>query len=277
MPDDLLAQALSLRRLQLSIFPVPRPRPGVPSGQVGDGKVPAMSWRFATQQLANEVEVRRWFAEPANIAVVTGAVSGVVVIDAYNLDALHWCTRHLPYTRWQTQTARGFHLWYRHPGVCVPNRARIDTREGRLAIDVRGDGGYVIAPGSIHASGALYREAGDWRIAREDLPRFQPTWLQRPLVQRSAPRGSARPTGDLVSRARRYLDPIPRPEIGAGSDNATFSAACRLVCGFGLPAADAEALLWEWAGGRPGWTPEWISQKVQHALRYGSEPVGVYR
>ena len=26
----------------------------------------------------------------------------------------------MKYTPWQTQTARGFHLWYRHPGVPVP-------------------------------------------------------------------------------------------------------------------------------------------------------------
>ena len=59
----------------------------------------------------------------------------------------------------------------------------------------------------------------------------------------------------MSSSARaRYLAAIPRPEIGAGSDVATLYAACRLVRGFALTRADAEALLWEWAGGRPGWT-----------------------
>ena len=46
-------------------------------------------------------------------------------------------------------------LFYGHPGVPVQNRARLETADGRLPIDVRGDGGYVIAPPSVHASGAV--------------------------------------------------------------------------------------------------------------------------
>ena len=87
--------------------------------------------------------------------------------------------RRLTYTPWQVQTYTGFHLCYRHPGARVPNRARVDTGEGRLELDVRGDGGYVIAPGSMHATGAEYSEAGDW-TPRERLPVFWPGWLARP-------------------------------------------------------------------------------------------------
>ena len=215
-----------------------------------------------------EPELDEWFTGALmNIAVVTGALSGVVVIDADAPESLRWCTRNLPYTPWQTQTARGFHLWYAHPGVRVANRARIETREGKLAIDVRGDGGFVIAPGSVHASGAEYLEAGDWAVSRDALPRFWPGWLQRP-ARPAPPRPSTpRPTGNVVERARRYLTAVPKPEIGAGSDASTLCAACRLVRGFGLTPSDAEALLWDWAGGRPGWTHEWIAQKVAHAER----------
>jgi hypothetical protein len=78
----------------------------------------------------------------------------------------------------------------------------------------------------------------------------------------------------VIDRARAYLAAIPRPEIGHGSDAATLNAACRLVRGFALAPADAEGLLWEWAGGRAGWTREWIAEKVGHAVRYGTEPIG---
>lgn len=200
----------------------------------------------------------------------------MVVIDADSPDALSWCVRRLPYTPWQTETARGFHLWYRHPGVRVANRAHVETEQGRLAIDVRGDGGYVIAPGSIHASGVEYAEAGDWTTPREYVPWFRPKWLEsrRPVTQ---PRRTLRPTGRVIDRARMYLAAIPCPEIGAGSDNATLYAACRLVRGFGLCPTDAEMLLWDWAGGRPGWTRDWIAKKVAHADRYGTEPMGALR
>lgn len=240
--------------------------------------MPAIAWREYQTRLPHDGEIARWFGgAPMNIAVITGTISDVVVIDADSPQALRWCTKNLPYTPWQTQTSKGFHLWYRHPGLHVPNRARIETKDGRLAIDVRGDCGFVIAPGSIHASGAEYREAGDWTIPRQQLPRFWPGWLQRPRRQDSSTCNLPRPTGNVVDRARRYLGAIPPPVIGHGSDSATLYAACRLVRGFGLTASDAESLLWEWAGGRPGWTREWISEKVQHAEKYGSEPVGALR
>jgi hypothetical protein len=271
-----LDQALRLLQRGLSVIPVPRPRPGIPAGRPGDGKVPAIAWREYQKRLPTEDEIRGWFTTDMNIAVITGMVSNVVVIDGDSPESVRWLTKHLPYTPWQTQTARGFHLWYRHPGVHVANRARIETGDGRLAIDLRGDNGFVIVAGSIHASGAVYLEAGDWTEPRERVPVFWPGWLQRP-ARPAAPRATTRPTGDVVERARRYLAAIPRPEIGQGSDVATLSAACRLTRGFGLTEGDAIALLWAWAGGRPGWTHGWIAEKVRHAQRYGTEPIGALR
>jgi Bifunctional DNA primase/polymerase, N-terminal len=272
-----LEHALGFWRRRLSVMPVPPPRPGVPAGHPGDGKVPAIAWREYQTRLPTEAELRAWFgAEPMNLAVVTGAVSGVIVIDGDAPAALHWLTRHLPYTPWQTQTPRGFHLWYRHPGVRVPNRARVLTGDGRLAIDVRGDGGFVIAPGSRHASGAAYLEAGDWGEPRAAVPRFWPGWLERPMPALTPRRRESHPASptDVVMRARKYLASLPPPEIGHGSDPATFYAASRLVRGFALSESQARALLWEWAGGRPGWTHEWVAHKVACAVRYGTEPIG---
>jgi hypothetical protein len=272
-----LDQALALWRRGLSVIPIPAPRPGVPAGRPGDGKVPAIAWREFQDRRATEDEIRVWFRTPQNIAVVTGAVSGVVVIDADDAAAVQWCIHRLPYTPWQTQTARGFHLWYQHPGVRVGNRAQLDTGAGRLAVDVRGDGGFVIAPGSIHASGYVYRGAGDWTRLCAELPRFWRGWLQRPKPATALRSPATLPAGDVIERARKYLASIRPPTIGAASDVQTLSAACRLVRGFALSETDAIALLWEWAGGRPGWTRAWIADKVAHAMRYGTEPIGGLR
>lgn len=273
-----LAAAQRLHALGLSVIPVPPPRAGVPAGMPGDGKVPAVAWKEFQTRLPTVAEIAAGFGDASmNIAVVTGALSDVIVIDADSTEAVRSCTQRLPYTPWQTQTSRGFHLWYRHPGIRVANRARIETRDGRLAIDVRGDGGFVIVAPSLHASGSHYREAGDWTVPRHQLPRFWPGWLQRPARPSTPPRPTPRPSGDVIERGRRYLAAIPQPEIGAGSDNATLYAACRLTRGFGLGASDAESLLWEWAGGRSGWTREWITAKVDHAVRYGTEPIGAMR
>ena len=269
--------ALGLWRRGLSVSPVPRPRPGVPPNTPGDGKTPEIKWDTYQKRRPTECELRAWFRTPQNIAIVTGQVSGVVAIDVDSPEATTWATRRLPYTPWQTRTAKGFHLFYQHPGIHVGNRVRVDCTDGKLELDVRGDGGYVIAPGSIHQSGAHYEFAGDWTVPREQLPRFWVGWLARP-TPRSSPRSTTyRPVGDIVDRARRYLAAVPVPEIGHGSDQATLSAACRLVRGFELSETDATALLWDWAGGRSGWSPEWIARKVRNAAQYGSEPVGALR
>jgi hypothetical protein len=268
------AIARDLLALGLSVIPVPRP------DEQHDGKVPIIAWKEYQHRLPTDDELCRWFDHDSNIAVICGAISGVVVVDADSPDALQWIRRRLPYTPWQTKTARGFHLWYRHPGIRVGNRARLDTSDGKLAIDVRGDGGYVIAPGSIHTTGVLYERAGDWTVPREQLPRFWLGWLER--LQRTSPASSAstqppHTIGAVAIRARRYLAAIAPPEIGQGSDAATLYAACRLVRGFGLAPSDAEMLLWDWAGGRPDWTREWIAEKVAHAEQYGTEPIGALR
>jgi len=156
----------------------------------------------------------------------------------------------------------------------VRNRARLDTGAGKLALDVRGDGGYVIGPGSVHASGVDYEHAGDWREPIETLPVFDPSWLAAPARPPAVTHQPIRPTGDAAERARRYLARVPKPEIGQGSDAATLYAAARLVRGFGLDVGTAVSLLDKWAGGRPGWDRDWLALKVANAAKFGTEPIG---
>jgi hypothetical protein len=262
--------ALDLWHRGLSVIPVPRPRPGIAPGSPGDGKVPAIAWKEFQTRRPTEDELRDWFATDQNVAIITGRVSNVVVVDADSADALAWIRAHLTRTPWQTKTSRGFHLFYRYPGVPVRNRARLLTGDGRLALDVRGDGGFVIGPGSVHAKGHVYAMAGDWSVPSSALPAFWVGLLERPRQHPQRP-PSPRPTGDVVERARRYLAAVPTPIVGQGSDAATFSAAARLVRGFDLQPETAVCLLQEWAPSFDRW---WIERKVECAVKYADEPVG---
>jgi hypothetical protein len=105
--------------------------------------------------------VKGWFGGFAtnNIGIATGAISGIVVIDVdtrhggdQSLQELE--TKHgaLPMTlRWRTGGG-GEHILFRHPGGTIRNSA------GQLGsgLDVRGDGGYIVAPPSRHKSGNYY-------------------------------------------------------------------------------------------------------------------------
>jgi len=266
----------------LSVIPVPRPGPGI------DGKTPLIKWREYQTRLPTAEELETWFDDRppvrTNFAVITGAVSGVVVIDVDARDVTRdyrdWgILYNLPDTPWMTETAKGRHFWFRHPGGLVANRVRLKTDKGRLPIDIRGDAGYVMAPGSVHASGHVYRAVGDWSAPRAELPVFNPDWLPRSnFIERVTSHEYRAPaTTDVITRARLYLAKIPAPEIGCGSDLAVFIAASRLVRGFALAPADAEELLWEWCGNRPGWDRDWVARKVSHVENRGAgEPMGGY-
>ena len=104
-------------------------------------------------------QVEEWWrlCPHANVGVRTGAASGILVLDvdgeAGRL-ALRGLVAHhgLFDTRW-ARTGSGWHAYFAHPGGTVPNSA------GRLGagLDIRADGGYVVAPPSLHASGSRYR------------------------------------------------------------------------------------------------------------------------
>ena len=86
----------------------------------------------------------------------------------------------------------------------MPNRARIETGAGKIKLDLRADGGYVIAPGSIHASGAEYREAGNWTDPRIRCRGFGPGgWRDPPRAVCRGPRWSGPPAMSLNARVSR--------------------------------------------------------------------------
>jgi hypothetical protein len=109
----------------------------------------------------------------ANIAIRTGAPSQLVVLDLdgdEGADALHeleLAHGALPRTG-TVQTPRGgSHYYFAHPGLEVPNSA---AKLGQ-GIDIRGDGGYVLAPPSVGSNGRRY-------VVDEEAPiAALPHWL----------------------------------------------------------------------------------------------------
>ena len=110
--------------------------------------------------------IRAWWRQVplANIGVPTGHVSGLVVLDVDvrgdgwpSLAALEGEYGELPPT-WRAITGSGgSHILFAYPATGrVPNRVNL-----RPGLDVRGDGGYIVAPGSQHASGGAYEWDGD--------------------------------------------------------------------------------------------------------------------
>ncbi len=130
------------------------------------GKRPLVRWRAFEEQPPTPAQLGGWFARwpQANVAIVTGRRSGLVVVDVdprhggdaslAGYEAAHGA---LPATVESLTGGGGRHLYFAHPGGATPNRV------GMLpGVDVRGDGGCVVAPPSVHPSGRAYA----WRGGR---------------------------------------------------------------------------------------------------------------
>ena len=123
------------------------------------GKVPLTAHGLKDAS-TDEKQLTDWWDRwpSANIGVATGAESGFFVLDVDGKDgneSLATLEREhgpLPTTVEAKTGGGGRHLLFKHPGQAVKNSA------GRLGpgLDVRGDGGYIVAPSSIHPTGKSY-------------------------------------------------------------------------------------------------------------------------
>lgn len=125
-----------------------------------------------------------WRRVPSyNVAVATGRVSGIVVVDIDNDDAeveikkLEAEYSALPPTV-EAITAKGRHLFFRYPEREVRNSA------SKLApgVDTRGEGGYVIAPPSVHPSGKRYCWSVDSANAFAEVPQWLLDKITAPAI-----------------------------------------------------------------------------------------------
>ena len=147
---------------------------------------------------------------------------------------MRWRREHgkLPPT-WRSITGSGRHFWFKYTGP-IPSSA------GRIApgIDVRGDGGYVIAPPSVHPAGASTRGSSRRMASRP----IAPEWLRHACAQatgavdlasgrsRASAAQMARPASLRRRRARsrdcrarrcrsRSAEPRAQPRGASGSIN----------------------------------------------------------
>jgi hypothetical protein len=123
---------------------------------VGGDKKPLLNWQEYQTRRPTKDEVLRWFddAPGANIAMPTGKLNGVVVIDCDSDDANRRFLEVCPDASktLTAKTPRGFHYYFQHEEG-VRNDAGKKLGEG---IDIRGDGGYVLIPPSVLDSGHGY-------------------------------------------------------------------------------------------------------------------------
>jgi len=160
--------------------------PKLPNGVLGASSAPA--------------QVAEWFdGAPANIGIATGRESGLTVVDVDIADGKkggeNWAAliaqKGEPRTRMAITGSGGMHVYFRY-------NSAIKSGSNVLAegIDIRNDGGYVVAPPSGHRSGGRY----SWVKEEEEMDHF-PAWLlpeRKTKAQQQRRRKKTPPLGVVV-------------------------------------------------------------------------------
>ncbi len=170
-------QALS--DLGFSVFILPRGK-----------KVPNMPWKAFQSKRPTEQQVQDWqgAGAEANVAIVTGAISDLFVLDVDSPEAQALLDEmNLPKTP-TVRTAKGRHYLFRNPPFELRNKVRLKGVE----LDVRGEGGYIVGPGSQHPTGFIYH----WEVTPDDCDfAALPSEVLDLLQQDASPTGVVTQTG----------------------------------------------------------------------------------
>lgn len=246
MVDAIQAECIRLSRLGLAMHWLGR-----------RSKVP-LSCSWASFPCFSPSDLVRQYRTGYNAGIHTGKVRGarvsVVVVDCDSERAVEWARKNLPPTPICARTRKGEHWYFAAPDG-GSTRAKVRIESERLDLDVRGDGGQVVCPPSIHPEGFVYERMGAWEAEDFDrLPLYHDEWFPR-----AAPSAQpARPTlpscradsGEAARRAAGLLRAMVRRgevyERGNGQGTKTFMAARILLNDFGLSESQTFDLLAQW-------------------------------
>ena len=163
-----------------------------------------MKWKEYQHRYPSIQQVIDWSIAFPNCAVglPTGRGLKLFVIDLDSSRAHRWLLRRGKIKTWTAKTPRGWHYFFRYPDFHVGN----STSDLARGVDVRGDGGMVVAAGSFYGA-AVYtwvegRSPADVRLADA------PAWLLEQLEHLDDEPKSRKPAGPSAA-----VEP-PRPVDG---------------------------------------------------------------
>jgi putative DNA primase/helicase len=186
----------------------------------------------------DEEKIRYWWEiwPDANIGIVTGAESGIIVLDVdprhggdKSLAELQSEHAMLPETPESNTGGGGNHLIFNHPRFVLRNSA------GKLGagLDIRGDGGYIVAPPSLHQSGKRY----EWLNNGVPLASM-PEWMLRLLTE------TPKPTAKQKQKPESNpYDSVAGERITDGKRNSALASLAGKMRRFGMEEAEMLAAL----------------------------------
>jgi putative DNA primase/helicase len=196
---------------------------------------------------ATQEELGAWSWQ--GVGIVTGPLSGVLVLDVDGPEGEHELQRHgHPVTPMVRTASGGLHLYFRHPEQHVRTGIRVAP-----GLDVKASGGYVVAPPSVGPNGRPY----EWVIPPEEAELAEPpAWLMH-LLERKRPKGPATGIGELIPHGERnkalasLAGTMRRRGMGEGEIAAALQVTNEQRCQPPLEAEEVEKIAASVAGYEP--------------------------
>ena len=145
-----------------------------------NGESPAIERVEYSRRRPHLGEIATWFGfgsgQTMNIGIITGVISGLVVVSCKSGQALAWWLSHAQPTPLVAMTGtKGFDLYYRWSDI---PRDGIDLQPLAGAIEVLGNGRYAIAPPSVHPqTGVACEWSDDGGYSLDAVPFFEASWV----------------------------------------------------------------------------------------------------
>jgi len=233
----MLQDALKYNDIGWNVIPVDQKRPYFAAWQ---------------KERANPEKIRHWFNNKypdANVGIVTGQISGLVVVDVDSEEGKELVDSYLNGAPATVQTGGGgYHFYFRHPGGFVPNGVRILP-----GVDIRGENGLVVAPPSVHPNGTTYKWVGGF-TGWEDIPDMPQAFLDKIRQDRN-------------EKAKGVTDEDWQRTIGEGERDAELTRRAGKLFRAELPKQEVLNILKGWNSDhcQPS-LPEWQVEKIVNSI-----------
>lgn len=253
-------------KLGWAVFPL-KPREKTP--------LTANGFKDATTNLT---QILQWWEKwpDANVGIATGKVSGLWVLDIdkdhngfETLDQLVKQYGGFPRTPECLTGSGGNHVYFAMPALDIRNNAGTKLGQG---IDIRGNGGYVVAPPSIHPNGTPYEWEPTSKPTQLKLA-DAPAWLLEKITE---PKPSESPkaeytqpenTGVYVSKKTLEFFALGA-EVGQQRDRAISAARNYIQAGHSLEETIDKVFhalsISPQAEGREAWTRAHVEYMVKN-------------
>jgi hypothetical protein len=248
------------------VFPVPMPaKQSHKCAKHSNGR----NWGQTTDPDEIKNDFSRW--PNAGVGIATGHQSGIFVVEAdtaeghavdgiASLAALEDKHGTLPPTLMQASPSGSVHRFFKHPGEGI----KIKTSASEIApgVDVRGDGGMVVAAPSVKPAKGRYRWLNDLPVGDA------PPWLLEKVVEQPRTKTSGNRTPAKDSSGKPYSDEqlkkLLEDSREHGKRQNAMCVAIAILVGKGLSDLEIMMEIGPYLD-KPGFTVEKIKQLLQSA------------